>query len=96
MERTVAAMNCNVELQRRESRLKKIREAKAALEAEARAKAAAEHEAKNAARAAEGQEPQSINLDEIKPEPKAQRNFTDPDSKIVKASNKGWDPCGNA
>ena len=84
------------ELQRRESRLKKIREATAALEEEARAKAAAEHEAKNAARAAEGQEPQSINLDEIKPEPKAQRNFTDPDSKIVKASNKGWDPCGNA
>ena len=84
------------ELPRRESRLKKIREAKAALEEEARAKAAAEHEAKNAARAAAGQEPQSINLDEIKPEPKAQRNFTDPDSKIVKASNKGWDPCGNA
>ena len=84
------------ELQRRESRLKKIHEAKAALEEEARAKAAAEHEAKNAARAAEGQEPQSINLDEIKPEPKAQRNFTDPDSKIMKASNKGWDPCGNA
>ena len=84
------------ELQRRESRLKKIREATAALEEEARAKAAAEHEAKNAARAAEGQEPQSINLDEIKPEPKAQRNFTDPDSKIMKASNKGWDPCGNA
>ena len=84
------------ELQRRESRLKKIREATAALEEEARAKAAADHEAKNAARAAAGQEPQSINLDEIKPEPKAQRNFTDPDSKIVKASNKGWDPCGNA
>ena len=84
------------ELQRRESRLKKIREATAALEEEARAKAAAEHEAKNPARAAEGQEPQSINLDEIKPEPKAQRNFTDPDSKIMKASNKGWDPCGNA
>ena len=84
------------ELQRRESRLKKIREAKAALEEEARTKAAAEHEAKNAGRAAEGQEPQSINLDEIKPEPKAQRNFTDPDSKIMKASNKGWDQCGNA
>ena len=53
------------ELQRRESRLKKIREAKAALEAEARAKAAAENEAKNAARAAEGKEPQSINLAEV-------------------------------
>ena len=84
------------ELQRRESRLKKIREAKAALEEEARAKAAAELEAKNAARAAAGQEPLSINLDEVPPDPKAQRNFTDPDSKIMKVSNKGWDQCGNA
>ena len=84
------------ELQRRESRLKKIREAKAALEEEARAKAAAENEAKNAIRAAEGKEPVSINLNEVKPDPKAQRNFTDPDSKIMKASNKGWDQCGNA
>ena len=84
------------ELQRRESRLKKIRAAKAALEAEARAKAAAENEAKNAARAAEGQEPQSINLDDVPPESKAQRHFTDPDSKIRQASNKGWDQCGNA
>ena len=84
------------ELQRRESRLKKIREAKAALEQEARAKAAAENAAKNVIRAAEGKEPQAINLDEVQPEPKAQRNFTDPDSKIMKASNKGWDQCGNA
>lgn len=30
------------------------------------------------------------------PEAKAQRNFTDPDSMIMKASNKGWDQCGNA
>ncbi len=84
------------ELQRRESRLKKIREAKGALEAEARVKAAAENEVKNAIRKAEGKEPQSIHLDDVKPEPKAQRNFTDPDSKIMKASNKGWDQCGNA
>lgn len=84
------------ELHRRESRLKKIREAKAALEAEARARAAADHAAKNAARAAEGQEPKPVNLDDVKPEPKAQRNFTDPDSRIMRASNKGWDQCGNA
>ncbi len=84
------------ELQRRESRLKRIREAKAALEAEARAKAAAENAAKNAVREAEGQEPQAINLDEVRPDPKAQYNFTDPDSRIMKASNKGWDQCGNA
>ena len=79
------------ELHRRESRLKKIREAKAALEAEARAKAAADNAAKNAVRAAEGKEPKTINLEEVTPEAKAQRNFTDPDSRIMLASNKGWD-----
>ena len=47
-------------------------------------------------RAAAGQEPLSINLDEVQPDPKAQRNFTDPDSKIMQASNTGWDQCGNA
>ena len=51
------------ELARRESRLKKIREAKAALEAEARKKAAAE-----------GKDPKTA-----KPASKAQRNFTDPE-----------------
>jgi hypothetical protein len=30
------------------------------------------------------------------PKPKAQRNFTDPESKIMKVSNKGFDQCGNA
>ena len=25
-----------------------------------------------------------------------QYNFTDPESKIMKVSNKGWDQCGNA
>lgn len=84
------------ELQRRESRLEKIREAKAALEEEARAKALAKNEAENVAREAEGKEPKSINLDEVRPDPKSQRNFTDPDSRIMKASNKGWDQCGNA
>jgi transposase len=84
------------ELQRRESRLKKIREAKAALVENARAKVAAENAAKNAVRIAEGKDAQQVNLDEVVPEPKAQRNFTDPDSRIMKASNKGWDQCGNA
>ena len=84
------------ELHRRESRLKKIREAKAALEAEARARAVAENESKNAARVAEGKEPKPVDLDQVRPEAKAQRNFTDPDSRIMPASNKGWDQCGNA
>jgi transposase len=59
------------ELARRESRLKKIREAKAALEAEAREQAAQA-----------GKDP-----DHATPAPKAQRNFTDPESKIQKTSD---------
>lgn len=30
------------------------------------------------------------------PEPKDQINFTHPESRIMKAPNKGWDQCGNA
>lgn len=80
------------ELARRQSRLAKIREAKAALEAEARAKAAAEQ----AGRQAEGKPPSGRDPSEAAPEPKAQRNFTDPESKIMKVSNQGFDQCGNA
>jgi transposase len=56
------------ELARRETRLKKIREAKAALEEEARDKAVAE-----------GKDPK-----EAKPPDQAQRNFTEPESRIQK------------
>jgi hypothetical protein len=56
------------DLQRRESRLKRIREAKRALEARAKA------EAETAGRPA----------DAVKPDPKAQYNFTDPESRIMK------------
>src|SRR5882672_2896406 len=56
------------ELQRRESRLKKIREAKRALEARAREKAAAE-----------GADPKAAT-----PKEKNQYNFTDPESRIMK------------
>jgi transposase len=59
------------ELATREGRLKKIREAKAALEAEARKQAAAE-----------GKDP-----DQTKPTDKAQHNFTDPESKIQKTGD---------
>jgi hypothetical protein len=59
------------ELAFRESRLKKIREAKAALEAEAK-------EAAERGRA-EGKEHPGV------PEDKAQRNFTDPESRIMPA-----------
>jgi transposase len=59
------------ELARRESRLRKIAEAKAALEAEARARAATA-----------GRPP-----DDAQPPDRAQRNFTDPESKIQKTSD---------
>jgi transposase len=89
------------ELARRESRLRKIREAKASLEAEAKeqAKAAAVAvEAKLAERKqreeetgkkTRGRAPQVVNVDEAKPEPKAQRNFTDPESRIMKDGATG-------
>jgi hypothetical protein len=79
------------ELKRRESRLKKILEVKAALEEAARQKAQ-DHVDKMEA---EGRKHRT-NPDEAVPDPKAQRNFTDPESKIMKTSNKGFDQCGNA
>jgi transposase len=84
------------ELARRESRLEKIREAKAALEQEAR-EAAERKQAEVAAQLKErekqerergrkfgGPPPQSPEAEEAKPEPRAQRNFTDPESRIMK------------
>ena len=85
-----------VELQRRETRLAKIREAKAALEREAREKGEAE-KARVEARVKEreqqeaergrklgGRPPLAPDPEQAQPEPKAQRNFTDPDSRIMK------------
>jgi transposase len=90
------------ELARRESRLKKIKEAKAALEAEARAEAdkkKAAAEAKVAERRAQqertgkkpgGRDPQIPDPEKAMPEEKAQRNFTDPESRIMPdGSHKG-------
>lgn len=71
------------ELAHRESRLKKIQEAKSALEAEARA-AAVEAGVDEA------------QLDEVEPEPKAQRNFTDPESRIMPAAGKAFVQAYNA
>jgi len=59
------------ELQRRESRLKKIREAKKAVEARAKEKAASE-----------GADPK-----QAKPKDKDQYNFTDPESRIMKGAD---------
>lgn len=59
------------ELERRETRIKKIREAKRAVEARARQKAAAE-----------GSDPK-----QAKPQEKDQYNFTDPESRIMKGAD---------
>jgi len=87
---------------RRESRLAKIRAAKAELEAEAQQKA----EEKKAAAEAQmeqrreqeartgkkvsGPKPQVPDPEQAVPDPKAQRNFTDPESRIMPdGSHKG-------
>lgn len=79
------------ELARRASRLEKIREAREALEEAARQKAA-DHVAKMES---EGRKHRT-DPEKAVPNDKDQRNFTDPDSKIMKTSNKGFDQCGNA
>jgi transposase len=80
------------ELARREKRLKKIQGAKAALEAEAREVA----RALEAERQQQGKPPSGKDPERATPDPKAQYNFTDPESQIMKVSNKGWDQCLNA
>ncbi len=82
------------ELARRESRLVRIRQAKAALEAEADERERARH----AAAQAEGRKLRKPHPDDEPPAPKptAQRNFTDPDSKIMKTSDGSFHQCFNA
>jgi transposase len=97
------------ELGRRESRLKKIREAKAALEQEARDAAtakAAEAEAKIEERTRKAQEtgkrvgghdPKVPDPAAAVPDEKAQKNFTDPESRIMKdGATKSFEQCYNA
>lgn len=97
------------ELARRESRLAKIRAAKVALEEEARqqvqADAAAAKE-KNEARERKERETGKKaggrcaavpDAEQAKPAPKAQRNFTDPESRIMKdGSSKSFEQSYNA
>ena len=82
-----------VELRRREQRLARIREAKQALEAEAAARERArrrelEREGKRPRRPPRGRDP-------FAPRPGAQRNFTDPDSKIMKTADGAYHQCYN-
>jgi transposase len=80
------------ELARRQGRLAKIQQAQAQREERARVEAAAEA----ARRQAEGKTPPAVPPAEAVPGPKDQINFTDPESRIMKTSNTGWDQCGNA
>jgi len=87
------------DLQRAEGRLAKIRAAKAALEAKAREQAeqhAAEAKERQAARERQerengrrfaGQPIKMPDPEQAKPVPKAQRNFTDPESRIQKTAD---------
>jgi len=97
------------ELTRRQQRLEKIRQAKVALEQEAKEQArqaAAEAEAKIARRRrqaeetgqkAKGREPQVPDAEQVVPEAKAQRNFTDPESRIMKdGASKSFEQAYNA
>jgi len=85
------------ELAHRESRLKRIEEARKALEQQALEALQAEEarrEAKDEERRQAGETVRKRKP--VDPAPKAQRNFTDPESKIMKVNNKGFDQCGNA
>ena len=100
------------ELKRREDRLRKIRAAKSALEREARERAAreaaegkqrlAERERKEAevGHALPGARPKVPSAAEVAaaaPDPKAQRNFTDPESRIMMdGASKGFVQAYNA
>ena len=92
---TPETLDLPAELTRREKRLAALKPARRVIEAQAREMAAAkqaEHQAKVAARQAQreagrkprGPEPQPPGET---PDPKAQYNFTDPESRIMKAGN---------
>ena len=95
------------ELARRESRLAKIRAAKAALEEEAQARAARQAEAAQAklieraqqeaatGKKALGRPPTVPDPAQATPEPTAQRNFTDPESRIMKMADGSFHQCFN-
>uniref|UniRef100_UPI0038CC0FBA IS1182 family transposase n=1 Tax=Mycobacterium ostraviense TaxID=2738409 RepID=UPI0038CC0FBA len=87
------------ELRRRESRLAKIGEAKAALEEEARQRARAHAEAAAGERGDDQQTAAATGAaaaETATPKPKAQRNFTDPDSKIMLTGDEAFHQCYNA
>ena len=82
------------ELRRREERLAAIRAAKARLEAKQRAAADARGRQPGQDRNPKGGRPYKRAYGE--PEEKAQSNFTDPESSIMKTSSEGFQQCYNA
>jgi transposase len=89
------------ELQRRAQRLAVIGAAKQRLEGQAQAEAEAERqrraeaeaERQRAGKKRRGKEPKPVSA---VPDDTAQVSFTDPELKVMKQSNKGWDYRGNA
>jgi transposase len=87
------------ELGRRQSRLQRIQEAKKALEAKAKAAAdeiQQQREQEDAGKDKNSQRGRKHKAVLEVPADNKQYNFTDPESHIMKANNKGWDQCGNA
>jgi len=78
-------------LKTEKQRLEAIREAKQALEAQAREKAAAEQQKcrEKAAKQERTYRPRK-DANDAEPSPKAQHNFTDPDSRIMKSADKAF------
>ena len=89
------------ELQRRQHRLAVIAAAKQRLEEQARPRPKPSGNGAQRPRPSgnargqkrRGKEPEPVSET---PDDKAQTNFTDPELKMMKANNKGWDYCGNA
>jgi transposase len=85
------------ELGRRASRLKRIQEAKKTLEAKAAAQEAEkQREQQDSSNDAKPRCGRKCKVISQVPADNKQYNFTDPESGIMKANNKGWDQCGNA
>jgi len=81
------------DLRRREDRLARIRQAKQALEDEAR-QAETSRRAEMAEQAKTPRQPPN-GRDPFQPKPRAQRNFTDPDSRIMKTADGAFHQCYN-
>lgn len=86
------------EIHRREQRLETIAKAKRTLEERKAMEAKAKQEAKAPDPAADqpaAEEPAAEQKQDVKPEPKDQTNFTDPESRIMRTAGKAFEQCFN-